>query len=176
MRKPARRMSRGFTLVELIIVVAVIAILASIAIPGYQKVSAKSRRAEMQAALSKMRLYFKNLYDNQGSFSTPLTMAMSTPSDVNPPAAAQIGTPAAWVVNANGWGDLPFPPEGGLRMRYLYKINAVDQIEFEICGSFPGLGSNTVSCGDLGISGNYFYDEQFNANGTSSVAQLPNTF
>lgn len=176
MRKPARRMSRGFTLVELIIVVAVVAILASIAIPGYQMVSARSRRAEMQTAMSKIRLYFKNLYDNQGTFSTPQTMAVSTPSAINPPTSASIGQPAAWVVNATGWSDLPFPPEGGLRMRYLYKINAADQIEFEVCGSFPGLGANSISCGDLGINGNYFYDEQFNGNGTSSVAQLPNTF
>lgn len=130
----------------------------------------------MLTAMSKIRLYFKNSYDNQGTFSTPQTMAQSTPSAVNPDISTPIGQPAGWVTNATGWGDLPFPPEGGLRMRYLYKINAPDQIEFEVCGLFPGLGSASVPCGDLAINGNYFYDEQFNGNGTSAVVQLPNVF
>ena len=43
--------SRGFTLVELIIVLAVIAILASIAFPSYQDYVQRSRRAVAQTAL-----------------------------------------------------------------------------------------------------------------------------
>ena len=42
----------GFTLVELMIVVAIIGILASIAIPNYQKYQAKSRTAEAKIYLS----------------------------------------------------------------------------------------------------------------------------
>ncbi len=41
----------GFTLLELMIVVAVVAILAAIAIPSYQSSIAKSRRADAQSAL-----------------------------------------------------------------------------------------------------------------------------
>jgi len=176
MRKPARKMSRGFTMVELMIVVGIVGILASMAIPGYQKLTARSQRSEMLTTMSKIRLYFKNLYDNQGTFSTTQTLALSTPSAVNPPISTVVGQPAAWAGNAAGWGDLPFPPEGGLKMRYLYKINAPDQIEFEVCGTFPSFGTPAVPCGDLGINGNYFYDEHFNGNGTSAVVELPNAF
>ncbi|TDU30786.1 type IV pilus assembly protein PilE [Panacagrimonas perspica] len=42
---------RGFTLVELAIVLAVAAVLASLALPSYQGVVRKSRRAEVQAVL-----------------------------------------------------------------------------------------------------------------------------
>jgi type IV pilus assembly protein PilE len=43
--------SRGFTLVELMIVVAIIAIIAAIALPSYNRQVEKSRRADAQSAL-----------------------------------------------------------------------------------------------------------------------------
>lgn len=46
-----RTASRGFTLVELMIVVAVVAILAAIAYPTYQEQVRKSRRAQAKADL-----------------------------------------------------------------------------------------------------------------------------
>ena len=47
---------RGFTLVELAIVLALIAVLATLALPSYQGVVRKSRRAEAQAALLELVL------------------------------------------------------------------------------------------------------------------------
>ena len=49
------RASRGFTLIELMIVVAVIAILGAIAYPAYQDYARKGRRGEARAALFELR-------------------------------------------------------------------------------------------------------------------------
>ena len=49
-----RRDNAGFTLLELMIVVAVIAILAAIAYPSYQESVRKGRRAEARAALAEL--------------------------------------------------------------------------------------------------------------------------
>jgi type IV pilus assembly protein PilA len=58
-----RRSNAGFTLVELMIVVAIVGILAAIAIPNYQKYQAKSRTTEAKVALS-------NIYSSEVSFRT----------------------------------------------------------------------------------------------------------
>ena len=47
-----RRHPRGFTLIEVMIVVVIVAILASIAFPSYQRYVLRSHRVEAQALLS----------------------------------------------------------------------------------------------------------------------------
>lgn len=64
----ALNQSRGFTLIEVMIVVLIIAILGGVALPAYQDSVVKSRRAEAKAALldlqNRMERYFidKNTY------------------------------------------------------------------------------------------------------------------
>lgn len=45
--------SEGFTLVELMIVVAIIGVLAAVAIPNYQKFQAKARQSEAKRSEAK---------------------------------------------------------------------------------------------------------------------------
>ena len=58
----------GFTLIELMIVVAVIAILASIGYPSYAEYVAKSRRAAMTATLLQGQQWMERFYTENFSY------------------------------------------------------------------------------------------------------------
>lgn len=65
----------GFTLIELMIVVVIIAILAAFAVPSYQSFVLESKRAEGTAALSRMMDMQERYYTNQfpPTYTTDLT-------------------------------------------------------------------------------------------------------
>jgi len=54
--------SDGFTLIELMIVVAIVGILAAIAYPSYQESTAKSRRADAKSALLGLSTAMERFY------------------------------------------------------------------------------------------------------------------
>ncbi len=64
-----RRSSNGFTLVELMIVVAIIGLLASMAQPEYTKFVARSRRSEAYVALSGIYKSQLDFYANHGAYA-----------------------------------------------------------------------------------------------------------
>jgi len=61
---------RGFTLIELMIVVAIIGLLAAIAIPNFIKFQARSKVSEVRMNLKGMYTAQKAYYQNQDSFNT----------------------------------------------------------------------------------------------------------
>lgn len=75
---------RGFTLIELMITVAIVAILAAIAYPGYQDHLRKSRRAEAQAfmmAVAARQQQF--MVDTRAFAATVAAVGIPVPSNVS---------------------------------------------------------------------------------------------
>jgi type IV pilus assembly protein PilE len=81
--------SRGFTLIELMIAVAIIAVLAAIAIPSYSEYIRRSRVTEAISTLSGMRVkmeqYYQDnrKYDGACTVAPPATVANKPPDTVN---------------------------------------------------------------------------------------------
>ena len=65
-----KKMQQGFTLIELMIVVAIIAILAAIALPAYQDYVARSQVSEAASLASGARTAVAEQYANVGSFAS----------------------------------------------------------------------------------------------------------
>jgi type IV pilus assembly protein PilE len=80
-----RNEAAGFTLIELMIVVVVIAILGAVAYPSYQDHVRKAKRAEARTALLKTAQVLERWYSDRSTYGTsPAPPATATAIDVAP--------------------------------------------------------------------------------------------
>ncbi len=85
--------TKGFTLIELMIVIAIVAILAIIAIPSFQEQVAKSRRAEAMRGLGDLQLRQERWRSNHTSYAGNSTVGFTIPTVDN--YSLGIGSPSA---------------------------------------------------------------------------------
>ena len=128
---------KGFTLIELMIVVAIIGILAAIAIPNFLTYQMKSRQSEAKTNLQAIKTSEVSWQGERGCFLTvarwpvlavPAVNTKNTPASWFPGAVAIVPTPAAatgWCVGAAGAGvtlgnfaALGFQPTGNVMYNY----------------------------------------------------------
>jgi len=65
--------SRGFTLIEMMIVVAIIGVLAAVAFPSYQRYVMESRRSEAKSFLNQVMQQQEKYYTENLKYTTDLT-------------------------------------------------------------------------------------------------------
>jgi type IV pilus assembly protein PilE len=111
------RTPRGFTLIELMIVVAIIAILASLAYPSYRDSVARGRRADAKAALLEAAQWTERQYTVSNTYvATLLTSLNQSPKGAGSVAVydiAYVTTPSASAPSATQFFLQATPRSGG---------------------------------------------------------------
>ncbi len=118
-----KKVQKGFTLIELMIVVAIIGILAAVAIPAYQSYTARAQAAEAFSLMDGLKTPLTEAYLDAGSWVIP-TNAVSTGKYV-----------ASIVVD-------PAPAAGTQGIVATFKTTGVSS---SISGKKTGMSYNTTS-------------------------------
>ncbi|MGQ9832079.1 MAG: type IV pilin protein [Thermochromatium sp.] len=99
---------RGFSLIELMIVVAIIAILAAVAYPSYQSQVAQSRRATAQGCLMELAQFMERYYTTNMTYAGATLPATPCQTDLSGRYSFSFsGTPNAtsYTIQASAQGN-----------------------------------------------------------------------
>ncbi|MEW6380181.1 MAG: prepilin-type N-terminal cleavage/methylation domain-containing protein [bacterium] len=110
---------QGFTLIELMIVVAIIGILSAIAIPNFMTFRLKAKTSEAKANLGSIRTCEEAYKAEQETYYGTIAQY---------PTSVPGATSVAWTSTATAFSAIGFAPSG--KVYYSYEVTAADTSAF----------------------------------------------
>lgn len=97
-----RNAARGFTLIELMVVVAIVAIIAAIAIPSYTEQVRKSRRADAARAVGELQLQLERWRAEHPTYMNCKTTTVPDDCSASPTPYPTVPTSSFYTVEISG--------------------------------------------------------------------------
>lgn len=117
---PPTRSANGFTLIELMVTIAIVAILAAIALPSYSDYIKRGKLTEATNALTDYRVHMEQSYQDNRQYGTGTTCAVTLPTTTEnftyTCAVTGAGTLQTYTATATGNSGTPVAS-------FVYKID-----------------------------------------------------